>query len=75
MKRATLVEHYLNEIIDYGGEPYTRGEVILDMQRIGATQGMIDRWFQGYEHTQRLRERSAQISTRIYLKNSLQAEE
>jgi hypothetical protein len=52
-----VTNKYLNEVIDYGGEPFTRAEAILDMQRIGATQGMIDRWLQGYEYTQRLRER------------------
>jgi hypothetical protein len=61
------VDKYLDEIIDYGGEPYTRVEAILDMQRMGATQGMIDRWPQGYEHAQRLRELRAQITSRLYL--------
>jgi hypothetical protein len=39
----------MNEIIDYGGEDYTRAEVIRDMQRMGESQAAIDRWFQGYE--------------------------
>ncbi len=58
---------YLDEIILSGGEPYTRAEAILDMQRLGATQGMIDRWLQGYEHAQRLRERRQRITFKLYL--------
>ena len=54
MRRVTMVEKYLNEIIDYGGEPYTRAEAILDMQRMGVPQSGIDRWFQGYELGKRL---------------------
>ena len=50
-----LVARYLEEVIDYGGEPFTRGEAILDMQRLGCTRGAIDRWFQGYELGERLR--------------------
>lgn len=49
MKSGTMVDEYMNEIIDYGGEDYTRAEVIRDMQRIGQSQAQIDRWFQGYE--------------------------
>ena len=60
------INKYLDELIDYGGEPYTRVEAILDMQQMGATQGMIDRWLQGYEHAQRLRERRARITSRLY---------
>jgi hypothetical protein len=58
---------YLDEIIDYGGHPFTRAEVILDMQSIGADQSCIDRWLQGHEFAQRLRERSAEITTKIFL--------
>lgn len=49
MKRRSLVDEYMNEIIDYGGEDYTRAEVIRDMRRMGQTPAQIDRWFQGYE--------------------------
>jgi len=61
------INKYLDELIDYGGEPYTRVEAVLDMQRMGATQAMIDRWLQGYEHAQRLRERRSRITSRLYL--------
>jgi hypothetical protein len=50
---------YLAEIISYGGEPYTRAEAILDMQRMQIPQPCIDRWLQGNDLAQRLRERRA----------------
>ena len=37
--------------------PCTRAEAILDMQSVGIDQPCIDRWLQGYEHGQRIRER------------------
>ncbi len=55
-RKPTLVDRYMSEIISYGGELYKRADVIRDMRTNGATQGMIDRWFQGYELGQRLRE-------------------
>ena len=61
--------NYLDELIDYGGEPYTRAEVILDMQRSNTPQPMIDRWLQGYEHAQRLHERKQRISLKLYLQS------
>ena len=54
---TSYIDRYLNEVIDYGGLDYTRGEAILDMQRMGMTQPEIDRWLQGNEFAQRLRER------------------
>lgn len=44
---------YLDELISYGGQPYTRAEVIADMQRSGTPQPLIDRWLQGQEHAAR----------------------
>jgi hypothetical protein len=38
MKSPTFVDEYMNEIIDYGGEPYSRADVIRDMQRMGQSQ-------------------------------------
>ena len=64
------IDHYLNEVIDYGGIPHTRAEVILDMQQRGIDQPCIDRWLQGYEHAQRRRERRARITTRLYLQTT-----
>jgi hypothetical protein len=55
---------YLDELIDYGGEPHTRAEAILDMQ---CSNTCIDRWLQGYEHAQRRRERNQRITTKLYL--------
>ena len=52
-KRKNLVQEYMNEIINYGGIPTPRWEVIQHMQSIGGTQQMIDRWFQGYEYSRR----------------------
>jgi hypothetical protein len=45
---------YLDELISYGGEPYTRAEAIADMQRIGMDQLSIDRWLQGQELMNRI---------------------
>ena len=58
---------YLDELISYGGQPFTRAEVIADMQRSGTPHFCIDRWLQGYELAQRRRETRAQITTRIFL--------
>ena len=35
------LNRYLNELIDYGGFPYTRAEAILDMQSLGMDQPCI----------------------------------
>jgi hypothetical protein len=61
------LDRYLDELISYGGEPYTRAEVIADMQQSGTPQSCIDRWLQGYEHTQRLHDRKAHLTTRVFL--------
>ena len=58
---ARLIDRYLNERIDYGGEPFTRAEVILDMQQRGIPQPCIDRWLQGNERAQALRQRRARL--------------
>jgi hypothetical protein len=50
-----LVDRYLGEIINYGGEFMSRGEAIADMQRIGMEPRCIDRWLQGNELMARLR--------------------
>ncbi len=65
--RPMRANKYLDELISYGGIPCTRAEAILDMQAMGLDQPCIDRWLQGYEHTQRLRERAARVTTRIFL--------
>jgi len=59
--------NYLDELISYGGIACTRAEAILDMQRLGVDQPCIDRWLQGHELAQRLRERSARLATRIFM--------
>ena len=64
---TSFVDRYLNEIIDYGGLPCTRAEAILDMQQMGLTQPMIDRWLQGNELAQRIRERRDRLSVRLTL--------
>ena len=50
---------YLSELISYGGELFTRAEVIADMQRIGLDQPSIDRWLQGQELMDRIERRRA----------------
>jgi len=61
------IDRYLNEIIDYGGIPCTHAEAILHMQSIGMDQPCIDRWLQGQELAQRIRQRRERISFKIYL--------
>lgn len=63
MRRETLVDRYMNEIIDYGGELMTRANVIRDMQEMGVRPSGIDRWFQGYELMQRIRARQESEAT------------
>jgi hypothetical protein len=58
---------YLNELIDYGDIPATHAEVILDMQRAGHPQPVIDRWLQGQEYAATLRARQNPITIRIFL--------
>lgn len=63
-----FVSRYLDEVIDYGGQPFTRAEAILDMQSIGMTQPEIDRWLQGQEFAARLRARREREANRIGIK-------
>jgi hypothetical protein len=65
-----FINQYLGEIIDYGGEPYTRAEAILHMQSIGIEQPCIDRWLQGNELAQRLHERRQHIILKLYLERT-----
>lgn len=62
-----FIDKYLNEVLDYGGEPHTRAEIIIDMQSQGIDQPCIDRWLQGYEHAQRRRERTDPFTVKLYL--------
>ncbi len=64
---SRFVSRYLDELLDYGGEPYTRGEIILDMQSQGMTEPEIARWLQGYELGCRARARHARQQTQIKL--------
>lgn len=43
------VTDYMNEVVMYGGEPTTRGEVIKDLQARGFEQALIDRYLQGLD--------------------------
>ncbi len=58
---------YLDELISYGGQPFTRAEVIADMQRSGTPQPLIDRWLQGQEHAARRRAQRDPLTLRIFL--------
>jgi hypothetical protein len=61
------VSRYLDEIIDYGGIPTTRGEVILDMRSQGIDQPCIDRWLQGQELMASIRRRRDPITVKLFL--------
>ncbi len=55
MKRKTLVDEYMNEIIDYGGLYWTPADVIRDMQRMGIHRALltggfrVTNWLQRFE--------------------------
>ena len=49
-RRRPLMDRYMNEQFSYGGELWTRADVIRDLKRIGADNRMIDRYLQGAEH-------------------------
>ena len=53
-RRQTLVDRYLNELISYGGELWTRAEIIQDLKSMGCNDRMVDRYLQGTELRQRL---------------------
>ena len=45
-------QEYLNSIINYGGIPARRKDVIADMLLKGATIQQVNLWFAGYESTE-----------------------
>ncbi len=65
------LDRYLNELIDFGGIPHTRGEAIAIMQAEGHPQPLIDRWLQGQEFAAQRRARRQTVSTRVFLTESL----
>ena len=46
-RRRSFVEQYLDQPVEYGGEVWTRAEVIRDMRSRGVANVLIDRWLQG----------------------------
>jgi hypothetical protein len=60
---------YLDELIDYGGEPYTRREAVEHMQSIGGTRQMIDRWLQGNDLA-RERRPTQPVSLRLFIQQT-----
>jgi hypothetical protein len=58
---------YLDELIDFGGEPYTRAEVIATMRAEATPERLIDRWLQGQELMARLQRRRNPITTTVYV--------
>ena len=51
--KETAIGKYLNELVNFGGTPTTRGGVISILQSEGFTQREIDYWFIGYGQTQK----------------------
>lgn len=49
----TFVDRYFEERLDYGGELWTRSDIIRDLRRLGTPERCIDRWLQGAEHRKR----------------------
>ena len=46
----TFVDRYFEERLEYGGELWTRAEIVHDLRRVGTPERCIDRWLQGAEH-------------------------
>ena len=39
MRRPTLVDIYMNEVVSYGGFPMRRGDVITDLDKVARSTG------------------------------------
>ena len=50
------LQKYLNEEMEYGGELWPRGKVILDLKRKGATRKQIDMYLIGAEKRKQIQE-------------------
>jgi hypothetical protein len=48
---------YLSELVSYGGEVMSRGEMIADLQKTLGDPAMVDRYLQGHDLAQQLREK------------------
>ncbi len=49
LRPQTLLDRYLAEPVLYGGELWTRGDVIRDLKRCGLDDRSVDRYLQGSE--------------------------
>lgn len=58
--KQNLVQQYMSETFDFGGEVKTRAEVIAHLKTLDATQPMIDRYLQGLDLRKRLDQKFAQ---------------
>lgn len=45
------VDRYLSQVVDFGGEPMTRGEVLLWFEREGHPRICAELWLLGYDRT------------------------
>ena len=53
MKRTTLVERYMAEQFNFGGELKTRAEIIAYLKSIGGTSRQIDLYLCGLDFSRR----------------------
>lgn len=53
-RKPTAVDIYHAETFMFGGEEKTRGEIIVELENLGGTRAMIDRYLQGADQAKRL---------------------
>lgn len=53
-RRNRLIDRCMHEVVLYGGELWTREEIIRDLKRQGLDVRCIDRYLQGSELPQRM---------------------
>lgn len=52
-RAKTFADRYLDEKLEYGGEWWSREDIIRDLRRMNVPDRSIDRWLQGAEHRKR----------------------
>ena len=62
-RRGGLVQRYLDELVEYGGEMWRRGDVILDLKQSGLDDRCVDRYLQGMELRKVIQERYWKMPT------------
>lgn len=56
--KETIVTRYLAELVSYGGEIVTVGEMIIDLQNLGVPPRGIDMFLMGHDRRKKIRDRA-----------------